>query len=78
MDIVEQLKAAGPYALFVLMFYFWQLERKERVETQKALIALATDGIKAINNARHAINTLRITLFKIGQPEITDGDVDGQ
>ena len=58
-SILDVITKAGPYALFLVTGYAWQLERKERIEAQKQVYQLALDGLKAMSNATDAIRALR-------------------
>jgi hypothetical protein len=58
-SILDLLVKAGPYALFLVTAYAWQLERRERVEAQRAMHQLALDGLKAMNEAANALKALR-------------------
>lgn len=58
-SILDIMVKAGPYALFLITAYAWQLERRERVEAQKAMYQLAMDGLKAMNEAAGALRALR-------------------
>ena len=58
-SVLDILVKAGPYALFLVTAYAWQLERRERVDAQKAMHQLALDGLKAMNDAANALKALR-------------------
>jgi hypothetical protein len=58
-SVLDILVKAGPYALFLVTGYAWQLERKERVEAQRLMHELAMEGLRSMNDAANALKALR-------------------
>jgi len=70
-SILDLLTKAGPYALFILIFFIWQLERKERLDAQERERNLVKEFLQTNIRTTNALRSLRYILMhgKVPQPE---------
>lgn len=68
-QILELIAKAGPLGLAAVFALLWNLERRERIESQARERALSKTTLTSMNRTTNALRTLRAVLLHGREPE---------